>query len=418
MPDAPSPTPAFSIQQSSLQHFPSRLQHFPSRLQHFPLVVVGLGAMGSSACWHLARRGVRVLGLERFGIPHANGSSHGFSRMIRMAYYEHPDYVPLLRRAYALWAELEAVSGRRLLYETGGLYLGPPGGGLVAGSLASARRHGIAHELLGPGEIARRFPAFQAPDDWAALFEERAGLLLPERAIAAQAEAALRAGAELHGDEPLLEWRCDGGGLTLTTSRGRYLADRIIFCGGAWTDRLVERLGPRLTVTRQVMGWVWPRRPEMFALGRFPVWATDNPDGSIHYGFPMRPGDEAPGLKLAWHGPGPETDPDRVRREPLPGDEESFRAPLTRFLPEGAGPTLAMRTCLYTNSPDHHFIIDRHPTDPRITLACGFSGHGFKFASVVGEILADLATTGTTPLPAQFLGLSRFGESRGEIGHR
>ncbi|MDB5328883.1 MAG: N-methyl-L-tryptophan oxidase [Phycisphaerales bacterium] len=374
----------------------------------YDVIVIGVGAMGASTCYELARRGVRVLGLEQFDIPHALGSSTGFSRMIRMAYYEHPDYVPLLKRAYELWDELEKASGQKLLHLTVGLYMGPPGGEVVSGSLASARRHGLPHETLDRAQLAERFRQFQLPDGWAALYEPRAGFLLPEKVIAAYADLALRAGAEIHGREPVLQWHADDKGVTVRTPRGEYAAAHLVFTGGAWSGSLLHDLGIPLQVTRQVMGWVWPNQPQQFALGHFPVWAINNPAGGLDYGFPMHP--ENPGLKIAHHAPGRPTDPDKVAREPLPGDEETFRPALRRYLPAGDGPLLSLRTCLYTNSPDHHFIIDHHPRHEHVTIACGFSGHGFKFASVMGEVLADLATKGKTELPVKFLGLRRFSD--------
>jgi sarcosine oxidase len=236
-----------------------------------------------------------------------------------------------------------------------------------------------------------------------------AGFLLPEKVIAAYAQIALRGGADLHGREAVVDWSTDSAGVTVRTSRAEYRAERLIFTGGAWSGKLLKDLGVELRVTRQVMGWVWPRTPDRFELGRLPVWAIDNPDGSLHYGFPMMA--EVPGFKIAHHSPATLTDPDHVVRETLPGDEETFRRALARFLPEADGPTLALRTCLYTNSPDHHFIIDQHPASDRVMIACGFSGHGFKFASVIGEVLADLAMKGRTGLPVGFLGLGRFGGS-------
>jgi sarcosine oxidase len=369
------------------------------------VIVIGIGAMGASTCHHLARRGVSVLGLEQFDIPHSLGSSHGSSRMIRLAYYEHPDYVPLLRRAYELWEQLEAVSGQKLLHLTGGLYMGPPDGGTVAGSLKSARQHGLPHELLNRDELRRRFPQFNVPDNWMGLYESRAGFLTPERVIAAYALAALRAGATLHGREKVVGWKSDNRGVIVQTTRGEYHANHLIFCGGAWSGTLIQDLGVQLKVTRQVMAWVWPSDPEPFALGRLPVWAIDHLDGTIHYGFPMVC--DIPGLKVAHHGPGAPADPDTVNRQEQSGDQETFRPFLRQMIPSADGPLLSMKVCLYTHSPDSHFIIDRHPLHERVTLACGFSGHGFKFASVVGEILADLATHGRTELPTEFLQLNR-----------
>ena len=376
----------------------------------YDVIVVGVGAMGSSACYHLAARGARVLGLDQFDIPHSRGSSHGQSRMIRMAYYEHPDYVPLLRRAYELWDQIESETGQKLLHITGGVYMGPPDGEVVAGSLQSARQHGLAHELLDRPTLAKRFPQFRIPDEWAALYEDRAGFLLPERTVAAYAGAALRRGAELHAHEPVTAWRATGNRVRVQTPRDEYEADRLVFCGGPWSSKLLTDLGVPLVVTRQVMGWVWPRRPELFELGRLPVWAIEK-SGGLYYGFPMMP--DSPGFKLADHSFGTPTDPDHVAREVTPDDEKTFRPALARYVPEADGPTLAMRVCLYTHSPDHHFIVDRHPVHERVTVACGFSGHGFKFASVVGEVLADLALTGRTALPIAFLGLSRFTRSSG-----
>jgi sarcosine oxidase len=193
------------------------------------------------------------------------------------------------------------------------------------------------------------------------------------------------------------------------TSRGEYRADQLVFCGGPWTERLVRDLGVPLVVTRQVLGWVWPIEPALFELGTLPVWAIGRGDGSLYYGFPILPDGGSVGFKIALHARGTPADPDRVAREVLPGDEETFRACLRQHIPRADGPLLAMRTCLYTNSPDGHFILDRHPRHPRVHLACGFSGHGFKFASVIGEVLADWCTAGRTDLPVEFLSLARFG---------
>jgi sarcosine oxidase len=214
--------------------------------------------------------------------------------------------------------------------------------------------------------------------------------------------------AELRGREEVLQWEDFGETVGVRTTKGEYRADRLVFCGGPWTGKLVRDLGVELVVTRQVLGWTWPRRPELFALNTFPVWGVEAPDGSLSYGFPMIP--DNPGLKVARHGRGAVTDPDQVVRACTPADEVEVHEILNRNLPDGNGPLLSMRVCLYTNSPDGHFIVDRHPKHPRVTLACGFSGHGFKFASVMGEVLADLATRGATDLPARFLGLRRFAQ--------
>jgi len=365
-----------------------------------------MGAMGSSACWQLARRGVRVLGLEQFDIPHSRGSSHGFSRMIRLAYHEHANYVPLLRRAYELWHELETISGQKLLHITGGVYAGPPGSDRLARTAAAAEQHGIPYERLSASELKQRYSPFNLPEDYEILYEPSAGFLQPEKSIAAHVIAALNAGAEIHAHEPVVSWQSAGQGITVTSERGIYHAGRVIFCSGAWTDRLVQDLGVPLKVTRQTLGWTWPSEPQSFELGKFPVWSIAREDGTSHYGFPMMP--DNPGFKTAHHHRTEETTVDSIIRDPLPGDEADIRFPITNFIPTADGPLLGLRVCMYTNTPEAHFIVDKHPHDPRLVVACGFSGHGFKFASVVGEVLADLATQGETAHPVEFLGLKRF----------
>ena len=374
--------------------------------RHFEAIVIGVGGMGSAACYHLARRGVRVLGIEQFDLPHDRGSSHGFSRMIRTAYYEHPNYVPLLHRAWGLWKQLEEESLTKLLHMTGGLYLGKRECELIAGSLKACQQHVLAHELHDHRELLSLFPQFRLPEEFIGLYEYQAGFLVPELCIAAHADLAMRHGAEIHGNEAVVKWETSDRGATVTTTRDTYEADEVIFCGGAWTSKLVRDLGIELLVTRQALGWVQPPRRDRFQLGAFPVWAIGHDDGSLHYGFPMRA--EAPGLKVAHHTPGIAIDPDAIDRRPHREDEESFRPILREHLPDADGPVLSVRICMYTNSPDHHFIIDRHPNHPRVTIACGFSGHGFKFASVIGEMLADLAMRGRSELPIEFLSLKRF----------
>ena len=371
-------------------------------------IIVGLGAMGSAAACHLAKRNVKVLGLDQFSIPNDKGSSHGHSRMIRMAYYEHPHYVPLLRRAYELWHELDHPDRPDILHITGGIYMGPATGHVVRGTLEAAKLHDLPHRLLDRAELAQVYPFFTVPDDYVGVFEPNAGFVLSEKAIATHVLLALHNGAELHGEEPVLDWRSTGGGVTVRTPRQTYQAERLLFCSGAWTGKLLTDLGIPLLVTRQILGWVWPRRShDSFRYGVMPVWGIEQPDGSLAYGFPMAL--DYPGLKLARHAPGLPTDPDAVDRTTTAEDEREIRDILQRYLPDADGPLLSLRTCLYTNSPDHHFILDRHPQHNNVFLAAGFSGHGFKFASVIGEILADLAQHDRTNHPIEFLSLRRFG---------
>lgn len=373
----------------------------------FDVIVVGVGSMGAAACFQLAKRGVRVLGLDRFDIPNNLGSAGGFSRMIRLAYFEHPDYVPLLRRSYVLWEELAGELGREVILITGGLMLGPPGAAVLEGSLRSVRQHDLPHELMDAAEAMKRFPQFNLPEDYRVLHDHMAGLVLPERAVAGYAELAMRRGAELHGQEGVVSWESSGRGVVVNTTKATYSAAKVIFCGGAWTDKLVHDLGVPLTVTRQPLVWVWPKSPDFFALGKFPVWILEHRDGSNHYGFPMLP--DNPGLKLASHKRAAPTDAEMLDRNVHDSDEQAVRGVLRDFLPAANGPLLSVRVCMYTNSPDHQFIIDRHPAHENVFIACGFSGHGFKCASGIGQVLAELALDAKSSLPIEFLGLQRFG---------
>jgi sarcosine oxidase len=378
----------------------------PAMSATYDVIIVGLGAMGSAAAFHCARRGLRTLALEQFDIPHNLGSSHGQSRMIRLAYYEHPDYVPLLRRSYQLWDELQSLSDLKLLHRTGGIYMGPPTGHVVPGATRAAIDHHLPHELISHADLAKRFPVFNLPDDYTGIFEPDAGLLRPEQCVSAHATQALRYGAQLHAHEPLLTWSSTPTHVTVTTPSSTYHASTLLFCSGPWTSQLLTQLSIPLVVTRQTMGWVAPPNPYRFALNRFPVWGIEQPDHSLAYGFPIL--SDSPGLKLARHSPGVPTSPNLIPRTITPTDESEIHDILHRFLPSAAGPTLAIRTCMYTNSPDGHFLLDRLPGHPNALLAAGFSGHGFKFAPVIGQALADLAADGRTTLPIEFLSPSRF----------
>lgn len=379
--------------------------------QKFDVIVVGTGTMGAAACDHLSQRGVRVLGLDRFAIPHALGAHHGGSRVIRLSYYEHLNYVTLLRRAYALWDQLNQRCGMQVMHLVGGLYLGHPDGEVLSGVRHAAETMEIDHERLTHEEVTKRFPMFQIPPSMTGVYEDQAGYIVPELAVAAHARLAMEAGAVLHGHEPVTSWTAAPGRVSVTTTRDTYEAGHLIFAAGAWSRKIVGDLGVELVVTRQAQGWVWPRRPQLFAYGRFPIWTLDpsepnGPFAGLYYGFPMIP--EQPGLKVALHLPAAPCDPDTVCREATAEDAESFLPALRRYLPDGVGPVLSTRICLYTNTPDGHFIIDRHPEYENVTVACGFTGHGFKFAPVVGQILAGMAT-GDPPDPSiDFVRLDRF----------
>lgn len=374
----------------------------------YDVIVVGLGAMGAAALHHLAARGVRALGIERFGIAHEQGSSGGDTRLIRKAYFEHVDYVPLLARAYHNWHALEDEAGEKLLYEIGTLYLGPPDGEVVAGSRLAAMRHGLALEELDQQTLTAEFPQFQRPEGYAALFEPDAGFLLSGHAIRAHVEGALARGASMVAAERVVGWRAWPGGVEVVTDRMRYSAGALVLAGGSWSGQLLSELGISLTVTRQPLFWTQPADPAPFALGRCPCWALQLADQpGLFYGFPGLPGRLSAqlGAKLAHHATGEPADPDVARR---PADRDEFAAILaavTPVMPGLAGPMTGSKVCMYTLSADGHFVVDVHPEHANVAFGCGFSGHGFKFASVMGEALADLALSGTSPLPIDFLKL-------------
>jgi sarcosine oxidase len=373
-------------------------------IPEYDTIVIGLGAMGSAAAYHLARRGQRVLGLDAYEAGHTLGSSHGETRIIRMAYFEHPDYVPLLRRAWQLWEELERESATRLLHQTGGLFIGPPDGDLVAGSLRSAREHSLPHSLLQADEIRHRFPSFAVRDGEQGLFEERAGVLLAERCITTHLDLAARAGANLRHGEAVRGWSVGKDGEALVqTERGRYLAGTVLVTAGAWAGHLLGSLGLPLQPERMPLFWFAPQRnPERFELGRLPVWIYQDPGFGEFFGTPHV---EWPGVKAGKHHTGEFVDPNTVDRQVAARDEAPIRAFLERCMPDLAGEVRLGKICLYTDTPDGHFVVDRHPEWPNVVFAAGFSGHGFKFATVIGEILADLATTGQATADADFLRL-------------
>jgi sarcosine oxidase len=362
--------------------------------------------MGSATLFHLARRGLRVLGLERFDLVHEYGSSHGLTRIIRLAYWEHPTYVTLLRRAYELWRELEGLAGERLLYITGSIDAGPEGGAIFDGALHSSQLHGLPHEVMDGDELHQRYPGYRLPKAIRCLYQPEGGFLLPERCDVAHVEQALALGAEVRCREPVEAWEVTGGRVSVRTARGRYESGRLVICAGPWASKLVPELRGLAVPERQVLAWLQPARPEYFRLAAFPVFNLEVEEGR-YYGFPSF---LIPGFKFGkYHHRGEQVDADSVNREPQPEDEALLRSFARRYFPDGDGPTIMLKACLFTNSPDRHFILDRHPAHPEVAIAAGFSGHGYKFCSVVGEVMADLVQ-GRTRQDIDFFGMKRFAE--------
>lgn len=371
----------------------------------YDVIVIGVGGMGSATAYHLARRGQRVLGLERYDVPHEMGSSHGVTRIIRLAYYEHPSYVPLLRRAYTLWRELQQQAGEQLLYITGSIDAGPSGSPVFKDSLRSCELHGLPHEVLTSAELQRRFPAYRLPSDTMALLQPEGGFLLPERCIVAHVTQAQALGAEIHGREQVLGWEATRDGVRVRTDRGTYEAGRLVITAGAWARTLLPELANLAVPERQVLAWLQPSKPELFMPGQFPVFNVLVEEGR-YYGFPVF---GVPGFKFGrYHHLEEHGDADTIDRTCHPYDEQILRAFASRYFPDGAGPTMMLRACMFTNSPDEHFIIDRLPSFPQVSVFAGCSGHGYKFCSVIGEIMADLAIDGTSRHDISLFRLGRF----------
>ena len=364
-------------------------------LARFEVIVVGLGAMGSAAAAHVAARGKRVLGLEQFQPAHDQGSSHGRSRVIRLAYFEHPAYVPLLRRAYELWRRLEGATGRELLRITGGLMIGAPESEVVAGSLRSAREHQLRHEMLEARDIRRRFPALTTQEGTVALYETEAGVVFPEEAIRAHLDVAADNGAQLHCDERVEGWHVlPSGTIEVRTAVATYEAARLILAPGAWAAALFKIDWLPLEVEAQQLHWFRPHGGAApFAPERFPVYIWDLGDGVQFYGFPAENDGR---VKVAFF------------RSRVQG-ESAIRDALRPAIPAlAAGTLIDTVACKYTLTPDQHFVIGLHPDWPNVTIASPCSGHGYKFASVIGEILADLALDGATQHPIELFDPRRF----------
>ena len=386
----------------------------PMIAPEYDVIVVGLGGMGSAAARHLAARGARVLGLEQFTAAHALGSSHGDTRIVRMAYFEAPDYVPLLRRAYELWDELEADTGRQLFVRHGALMIGAADSEVVRGTLASVARYHLPYELLDRTAMAQRFPQFALRAGDQAVFERNAGFVNPEVVVRAHLDLAARAGAELRFQTPVTSWRAGADDVVVRTGAGEFRARRLVIAAGAWAERMMPGLNVPLRVGRRVMHYLAPLVPAAeFAADRFPVYVYETGAHDAIYGFPWVD-DPGGGVKAGFHYRGGDVDPDTVDRGVSAGEQEEMRAVLAERIPGLAGPHLAAKVCMYTLTPDEHFVIDHLPGHAgRVVVAAGFSGHGFKFTPVVGEILADLALDGRTELPIEFLSARRFGHLSG-----
>ena len=363
----------------------------------YDVIVIGLGGMGSAAAYHLAARGQRVLGLEKFTPAHNKGSSHGGSRIIRQSYFEDPAYVPLLLRSYELWEELAVASAREVYRETGGLFIGPPDCLTVAGSLRASQEWDLPHTILDGAEIRSRFPNFTPEPGDIALFEAKAGFARPELTVQAHLDLAEKAGATLQFGEEVLEWSETSGGVAVRTGNGTYTAGQVVICPGAWAPALLADFGIPITVERQVLYWLDPVGGTESFVDQ-PIFIDEDASGMQIYGFPAIDGPRG-GVKVAFFRKGVECTPETIDRTVHECEIRDVRDHIATLVPALDGRCLDSATCMYSNTPDQHFVIARHPDSANVTVACGFSGHGFKFVPVVGEILADLAISGATAHP-------------------
>ncbi|HXB24585.1 MAG TPA: N-methyl-L-tryptophan oxidase [Gemmatimonadaceae bacterium] len=360
------------------------------RADRYDAIVVGLGAMGSAVAFEVAGRGKRVLGIDRFEPPHTMGSTHGKSRIIREAYFEDPGYVPLVARAFEKWGEIESLSGRRIFERTGGLMLGPPDGRLVSGALASAKEHRLQHEVLDARQVMERVPGLRAMADMIGVVEPRAGVLQPEVAITACLELARKYGATIVTSERVVGWEARDRGLRVTTEQRAYECERLIIAAGAWTSALVPDLGVKLSVERQVQHWFRPAAPM-----RTPIIMCEYAPGRFWYSIP----DRGEGIKVAIHHEGSTVDPETVDRTVKAEEVAYVRALLRTYMPAADGPLIESSVCLYTNTPDERFLVGRHPAHPNVEIVSACSGHGFKFASAIGEIVAERVTSSSGRQP-------------------
>jgi sarcosine oxidase len=373
-------------------------------VKSYDVIVIGIGGMGSSALYHLARRGLRVLGIEQFRIGHDRGSSHGETRIIRRAYFEHPDYVPLVDSAYRHWFELEKASGVKLFYRTGLMLAGPPEGAIIAGVRRAAHEHAFAMESMSAGQARDRFAGLTPSEGMDVLFEPDAGLLVVERCVETYAAQAMRHGAELITGACVKGWSREGSGWRVRCGDETYLSDAIVLCAGAWTGPLLGSLGLPLEIRRKVVVWFACDDQRCQMDERFPIFGFET-EGSFFFGFPAM---GEPSVKTCDHfgGERPER-PEALDRELHERDVAHVWRYVQRFLPGVSQRVVRHSVCMYTMTPDEHFIIDRHPEHENVVFACGFSGHGFKFASVTGSVLADLVTLRSTSEPVGFLRLDR-----------
>ena len=372
-------------------------------MANWDVIVIGLGGVGSAAAARLAARGCRVLGIDQFEPVHKRGSSHGRTRMIRQAYFEHPAYVPLLRRAYELWDELERQTDQRLFHRTGLAQWGPADGVVVPGVLRSAAEHGLQIEEYSASEATRRWPAMRGDEVWKVVVEPNAGYLRVEACVSAHLELAARNGATLRHGQAVAEWRTEGDSVVVVTDQGEERAERLVIAAGPWSRQVLGEMNVPLQVLRKHQYWFAPTGTGFDESSGFPCFFHETPYGYF-YGFPSS---EGSGVKVARHDGGQQIDGPTATHPADPVDQEMVQRYLSEYLP-GIGSELREQAgCYYTMTPDENFVVDCHPEHQQVVVVAGLSGHGFKFASVLGELACQLAMEKTTSLDTSLLSIQR-----------
>ena len=373
----------------------------------YDCIVVGIGGMGSATLYELRRRGKNVLGIEQFDLAHENGSSHGSTRIIRLAYYEHPSYVPIMKRGYELWSDLEQLSNTKLLHTTGSIDIGPAESIVFKGSKESCELHNLPYDVLNGREISSRFPGYQLDAEMMSVFQPAGGFLEPEKCITSFVDMACEMGAELHTGERVISWEVvNSKTVIVRTNGGEYETENLVFTSGAWTGKLLPDFESKVVPERQVMGWFDVGSTNEFNPENFPVFNLLVPEGR-YYGFPQY---DIPGFKIGlYHHLYEKVDPDNLDRSVVTStDEEVLRRCVSKYFPMADNAMIQAKVCMFTNSPDEHFIIDRLPQLSNVYVAAGFSGHGFKYCSVVGEILASMVENQRLDYDIDMFGLDRL----------
>lgn len=370
----------------------------------YDVIVLGVGGFGSGAFYHLAKRCQKVLGIEQFGIAHDQGSSHGETRIIRKAYFEHPNYVPLAIRAYDLWRDLESESGQNLMRLSGVLLAGPSEGQAVSGAKVSAKQHGLLLEELTPKEARDRFPGLKFDDQFAVVHEPDAGYLYVEKCVTAHIVQAQKLGGVLKTRETVLDWSSDNKTVKVQTDKSQYEARGLVITAGPWAVRMLKGLSVTLKVLRKPVFWSKVHAGFEKTIPGWPGFLFELPQG-VFYGLP---GSDGASLKLAEHTGGQVVeDPAKASRQVLPQDQQAIEGFIRQCVPAARMDFQRQSVCFYTMTPDSHFLIDRHSGYSNVVFGAGFSGHGFKFTSVLGLALSEMISGGSTSLPVQFLSLSR-----------